>query len=220
MNILRNKTAILVSGGIDSTVLLYRLMAEGRDLTPIYINYGQIPSPGELSAIKSILPSNLIDRLAVINLPEIRSLGSGSLVGEYPINLTSKEHWFKAEFFPNRNMILISLAAAYCYKIGIHNIAVGFVGENSYSDTTIAFVNAMAAALRTSVGNILIFAPYAEQSREVVITDAVKYNVPIERTFSCNSLGDRHCQYCISCFEREQAIERLRKLRGEMGLKI
>lgn len=218
MHTLENKTVILLSGGIDSTVLLYRLIAAGHDLTPLYINYGQLPSDGELSAIKTILPSNLLDRLIIIDIPGIRSLGSGSLIGEYPANLSSKEHWFKSEFFPNRNMILISLAAAYCHKTGAQNIAVGFVGEDSYSDTTIAFVDAMSVALKASIGDILIVAPYAGQSREVVIVDAAKFNVPIERTFSCNSLGDRHCQYCVSCFEREQAITRLRNLREKMGI--
>lgn len=217
MHTLGNKTVILLSGGIDSTVLLYRLIAAGHDLTPLYINYGHFPYTGELAAVKAILPSHLLDRLAIITLPGIRALGSGSLIGEYPTNLSSKEHWFKYEFFPNRNMILISLAAAYCHKTGAQNIAVGFVGENSYSDTTIAFVDAMSVALKASVGDMLIIAPYAEQSREVVITDAARYNVPIERTFSCNSLGDRHCQFCVSCFEREQAINRLRDLREQIG---
>lgn len=213
MYTLSNRTVILLSGGIDSTVLLYRLIAEGHDITPLYINYGQIPRNGELSAIRTVLPSVLLDRLIIIDVPGISSLGAGSLVGEYPTNLGSQERWFKSEFFPNRNMILISLAAAYCSKKGIQNIAVGFVGENSYSDTSVAFTDAMSAALRTSIGDVAIIAPYAEQPREVVITDAAKYNVPIEMTFSCNSLGDRHCQYCVSCFEREQAINQLRELR-------
>ncbi|HWR38125.1 MAG TPA: 7-cyano-7-deazaguanine synthase [Patescibacteria group bacterium] len=213
MDTFGNRVAILVSGGIDSTVLLYRLINEGYEVTPVYINYGQNSQCGELSAIKSIMDSCLFEKLVEIDFPEARKLGKGSLVGEYPSEVGKTEHWFQAEFFPNRNMILISLAAAYCYKIGISTIAIGVVGKQSYSDTTKAFIEAMNAALSISLGNFSIIAPYVEKSRTIVVKDAVKYNVPVEKTFSCNSVGDRHCNYCISCFERERVIKRVHLLR-------
>ncbi|TCW33242.1 preQ(0) biosynthesis protein QueC [Thermohydrogenium kirishiense] len=206
-----NKVVLLYSGGIDSTVLLYRLVESKYDVYPFFINYGQNSVKGEITAIYKILDEYLKKKLFILNVPEIRNIGKGSLVGEYPKNLGSIEEWYQSEFFPNRNMILISIGAAYCYKIGASKLAIGVVGI-SYKDTTKIFLSGIERLLNNSLKNIKIIAPFAELPREEVVKESVRLNVPIELTFSCNSSGERHCLLCTSCYEREKALQLRQKL--------
>lgn len=205
------RIVLLCSGGIDSTVLLYRLLADGYDVFPLYINYGQTTVEGELKAIDSVLPPEIRERLFILEIPNLRKIGTGTLIGEYPEQTGSKSAWYSSEFFPNRNIILLSLAATYSHRIGCKKIAIGVVGENSYPDTSTLFLNAIKNALSVSLSEkFTIIAPYADRNRSVVIDDAKALNVPLDKTFSCNALGDRHCFLCISCHEREQALNYLR----------
>ncbi|SHJ56949.1 preQ(0) biosynthesis protein QueC [Clostridium amylolyticum] len=200
-----NKVVLLFSGGIDSTVLLFYLIRKKYDIFPLYINYGQTSYEGEIAAIEKIIEGLINNKLMIINIQDVSKIGCGSLVGEYPNDVTSREDWYKDEFFPNRNLILLSLAAAYAYKINATNIAIGVVGD-SYSDTSKEFLDEMKKTLEISLGKYNIIAPYANMDRKKVIEDAIRYNVPIELTFSCNSVGNRHCMLCTSCLDRENAL--------------
>lgn len=205
----REGIILLYSGGIDSTVLLFRLVADGYQVYPMYINYGQITYNGEIKAIKQLLPEELFSRLLILDIADVKKVGLGSLVGDYPENLGSKNEWYSKEFFPNRNMILLALAASYGEKIKCKKIAIGVVGEDSYPDTSLHFIELMNRALLSSVPDIQIIAPYAGLSRNVVISDAIQLCISLEKTFSCNSLEDSHCLFCTSCLDREDTLNKL-----------
>lgn len=210
MSAVNNRIVLLYSGGIDSTVLMFRLINEGYQVYPLYINYGQITYDGELEAINNLLPKQVKNRLLVISIPEVGKIGIGSLVGEYPEDIGSREEWFGKEFFPNRNMILIAIAASYCCKIHSEKVAIGVVGKNSYPDTSSTFIANVNSLLCHSLQGVQVIAPYAGFEKMVVIKDAISLGVSLEKTFSCNSLGNRHCQLCTSCLEREYALNEIR----------
>jgi 7-cyano-7-deazaguanine synthase len=214
MSTLKTFSAVLLlSGGIDSSVLLFRLLNEGYEITPLHVNYGQVTFPGESIAIQKILPPKLSNNLVVLDVPNIATLGSGSLAGDFPKDTLDQESWLAAEFFPNRNMILISLAAALAWKINAHYIAIGVVGKNTYPDASPKFIKSIKRTLPKTINAIEIIAPYVGKSRISVIKDAKKYFVPINETFSCNALAQRHCLLCNSCHEREDTINTLKKMR-------
>ncbi|MGE7273611.1 7-cyano-7-deazaguanine synthase [Brevibacillus panacihumi] len=208
-----NRVMLLFSGGIDSTVLYYWLINANYDVFPIHINYGQTTYLGEVSAIKEVTRAlKKYNRPTLfIDVPGLRQIGSGSLVGEVTTNEYSFDSWARDEFFPNRNMILISIAASYAFKIKINKLAIGVVGENSYTDTKSSFIQSIASTLYESLSQFEIIAPFVDKSRETVVNESRRLNVPIEKTFSCNCLGDRHCLLCNSCLDRQHALEWLGK---------
>ncbi|BFH60494.1 7-cyano-7-deazaguanine synthase [Paenibacillus azoreducens] len=209
----KGRVVLLFSGGIDSTVLYHWLINADYDVFPIHINYGQRTYLGEMNAIREIAKDfEKLNRPPLyIDVPGLRQVGSGSLVGEIKTNNYSLDEWFREEFFPNRNMILISIAASYAYKLNISNLAIGVVGENSYNDTRSSFIKSIASTLSESLSLFEIIAPFVDKSREIVINEARRLKVPIEKTFSCNCLGERHCLLCSSCLDRQHALELLGK---------
>ncbi|MNO91578.1 7-cyano-7-deazaguanine synthase [compost metagenome] len=209
----KDKVVLLLSGGIDSTVLYYWLINMNYDVYPIHINYGQTTYLGETNAIKEITLDfkNLNRPPLFMDVSGLKEIGSGSLVGEININKYSFDTWVQNEFFPNRNMILISIAASYAFKMEINKLAIGVVGENSYSDTKGSFIKSIASTLSESLSKFEIIVPFVDKSREVVVNESRRLNVPIEKTFSCNCQGDRHCLLCSSCLDRQYTLDRLGK---------
>jgi Predicted PP-loop superfamily ATPase len=209
----KDRVVLLFSGGIDSTVLYFWLINANYDVYPIHINYGQTTFLGEVSAVIEVAKTfeELNRPPLFIDVSGLKKIGSGSLVGEINTNNYSVDTWVQDEFFPNRNMILISIAASYAYKLDINKLAIGVVGENSYKDTRSPFIKSISATLSESLSNFEIITPFVDESRELVINESKRLNVPIEITFSCNCLGSRHCLLCNSCLERQFALELLGK---------
>jgi 7-cyano-7-deazaguanine synthase len=208
---MKNKVVLLLSGGIDSIVLYYWLQEKKYSVFPIHIDYGQVTAAGEIKAIKSILGEEETNKILFLDIPNVKYLGVGSLVGQFPKSGYSQGEWFETEFFPNRNMILISLAAAYAYKYKIGKIAIGVTGISSYKDTRKSFINSISTTLSESLGKFDLITPFVDLDRQFIIDEAIKMSVPIEKTFSCNALGDRHCLLCTSCLDRLHVLNKLGK---------
>lgn len=202
------RVILLLSGGIDSTVLLYWLIERNYEVFPFIVNYGQITFEKECETSINILQGLNMDNLFKLNISEMSQIGKGALIGQYPKDVTSYDEWYKSEFYPNRNLILLTLATNYAYKLDINNIAIGVVGE-SYKDTSIHFLNSFEECIRFSLKKINVIAPFAEKERIEVIKQAVSLKVPIEKTFSCNALANRHCMLCSSCYAREIALRQM-----------
>jgi len=201
------KVVLLLSGGIDSTVLFYWLEHRDYEIYPLHINYGQNSLNGEIDAIKSILSEKYIKKTRWLDVHGINEIGSGSLIGEYPNQLCNHQEWFSKEYFPNRNIILLILAAAYGFKLDIPQVAIGLCEMDSYWDTKKQFIEQVENILISGLSNFKIIAPFIEKPRKIVIQEAITLRVPLELTFSCNAMGNKPCLLCTSCVAHEQALE-------------
>lgn len=112
------KGVILHSGGVDSTVLLTKLLKEGHDCYPLSIEYGQrhakeIDKAAEICGVLA-----LDEKWQCLDLCNLRDFIHSALSGqgEIPYGHYSDEIQ-KATVFPNRNMILLAIAAGYAETI-------------------------------------------------------------------------------------------------------
>ena len=202
-------TAVLLSAGLDSTVLA---AAEARagEVHPIYISTGLAWERGELAALDRLLASAPFDRnvapLARLSftVEDLYPATHWARRGTPPAFDTSDEDVYLA----GRNVVLLSKAAIYCSQHGIGRVALGPLAGNPFPDATPQFFEAMARALSLGLAHaIAVEAPFASRQKRDVIRLGIELGVPLELTLSCmNPQGDRHCGRCSKCRERRDGF--------------
>ena len=198
---------LLASGGLDSSILLWSLLEEGRRVRPFYVRSGLIWEPEELRAARQLLgaiSSPRLDELVLLDLPLADVYGDHwSVTGRQPPDACSTD---EAVYLPGRNALLVIKAALWCQLHGIEQLALGVLDSNPFADATPAFFVALEAVLSCNAGSRLrIVRPFARLSKRQVIERG--RDLPLELTFSCIAPRDGvHCGRCNKCAERNRAF--------------
>lgn len=201
---------VLLSGGLDSSILLGYLLAQGFEVQPFYVRSGLAWEPEELQAMQSYLVAVRRERLrdlVVLDLP-VSDLYENhwSQTGQDVPNATSPDD---AVYLPGRNVLLITKAAVWCQLHGIRQLALGVLGTSPFADASVAFFTALQAALNCSRdGPIRLLRPFADMTKPDVMK--LGHALPLEHTFSCIApQGRLHCGLCNKCTERQSAFTQL-----------
>lgn len=187
------KTIIhLMSGGLDSTVLLYDLVNQGHRVHCALFQYGQKHSQ-ELTFAKGHC-RRLAVLFTTLDVPSLRGSqltdGSGSFV------------------VPNRNAVMLSIAAnlAEAARAEAVTYACNRDDQESFPDCRPEFVACMNSALRSGGSTVEICAPYIHQTKREIVTIGRSLQVPIYDTWSCYIGGEKHCGRCPACVKRQEAL--------------
>jgi 7-cyano-7-deazaguanine synthase len=206
-------TAVLLSGGLDSAVLLAEEAGRG-DVQPIYIGAGLAWESAERSIVDALLRSDAMrgrtrDIVALtVDMRDIYEATHWAITGTPPAYHTPDED----VYLPGRNIVLLAKAGVYCAGAGIDRLVLGTLGHNPFPDATPEFRLTMARALSLGLAHDLrVDAPYAEMSKADVIRRGAALGVPFELTLSCMSPVaspslPRHCGTCSKCRERHDAF--------------
>ncbi|HEX5103921.1 MAG TPA: 7-cyano-7-deazaguanine synthase, partial [Pirellulaceae bacterium] len=132
--------AVLASGGLDSAILIGKLLSGGRRVQPIHIRTGLHWQAGELAALKRFLEAVASDKLGdlvVLDLP-LADLYDGhwSLTGR---DVPDAETTDEAVFLPGRNALLIVKAAVWCQLRSIGELALATLGTSPFADAGESF---------------------------------------------------------------------------------
>jgi 7-cyano-7-deazaguanine synthase len=118
-------------------------------------------------------------------------------------------------YVPNRNMILMSIAAAYAETRGVDTIITGLqsTDEYNYHDTTARWIEKVNDLLSENrILKIKLIAPFASLSKvdEIRILKELEGNVELlQSTVTCyNPVGVVACGKCPSCAERLNAFKK------------
>lgn len=185
----------LVSGGLDSTVMALLAVEEGIKQFPLFIDYGQLSREKELSAClynfqRYKLPS-----------PKILQIkGYGELVSS---GLTdSKKHIYEDAFLPCRNLIFLTVGAAYAHQCGASSVAIGLLDEafSLFPDQTSMFIKETQKLISISLGHsISILTPLMSFSKADVM--GIAKSKGINKTYSCHAGTNTPCGICVACRE-------------------
>jgi len=191
------KTVTLVSGGIDSVVMSKIIEKEGGTQFPLFIDYGQLCAEKEWSACKE-----LMNKCKLPNPTKVDLKGYGQLM---PCGITdaSKDIYSDA-FLPGRNLLFLTVGGAYAYYKKAKRVAIGLLSEkfHLFPDQTEKFVVNANFAINTALGqDIILVTPLINFNKKEVIKLAKKYEIPLEKTYSCHAGGNKYCGKCISCKE-------------------
>lgn len=205
------KTVCLLSGGMDSTTLLYWLRAHMHEVLPLSIWYGQ------RHACESQSAQRVCDAVG-IPLKEVRIdighllRGSSQTDPEVPVPEGSyAEENMKLTVVPNRNMVLLSVAAAYAIAQGAERVAyAAHAGDHAiYPDCRPEFVAAVRGALSLCDWHpVELYAPLMDKTKADIARIGADLGVPFELTWTCYKGGGKaHCGKCGSCTERREAFQ-------------
>ncbi len=201
---------VLVSGGLDSAVLLRDASRVYRSVQPLYIRAGMLWEPVEIRFLRRFLRalrSRRIRPLAAIEMPMADLYGDHwSTSGRRPPGFGAGD---ASVYLPGRNIALLSKAATFCALRRIPVILSGILNGNPFPDGTPRFFRAMERALSAGLGRaIAIRTPYRRIGKAAVIRRG--RDLPLHLTFSCISpgRGGLHCGNCCKCAERTWAFGR------------
>lgn len=214
-------SAVLFSGGLDSTVLLAREL-EGnpdggvggevqRGAQPIHVRAGLAWEDAEARTIERLLAAPpFAGRVApvitlTVDMREVYPPAHWAVTGTPPAYNTPDEE----VYLEGRNIVLISKAAVLCARLKIGRLALGPLAGNPFPDATPEFFEAMSRAMSLGLSHPLrIVAPFSTMHKEEVIRLGRQLGVPLELTLSCMNPqpGDVPCGKCSKCRERDQAF--------------
>ena len=183
------------SGGMDSTGLLMRLLADGFKVSCISYNYGQkhiIEIERAINNIKYLISNDIEVEHEIVDLSSAMNLFHSALItdGEEIPKGYYEENQMKSTVVPNRNAIFSSILYGYALSISLREgidvkIALGVhSGDHEiYPDCRPEFYESLAESF--SLGNwgsenVSLYLPYIEEDKEFILRDAL---------ISCKKLG-------------------------------
>lgn len=207
----------IISGGIDSSTMLYDLFTQGYDIKEtITFNYGQRHVKELQAAERLVQEFNARWGVSVEHrVVDIGSIGeliaTGALTGDAEV----PKHEYDADtqkvtVVPNRNGIFLNIAAGRAVTIKAEFIA--YAAHNSdynvYPDCRPEYIEAMdnAIALGNLWDTVHIIAPYSQISKSQIVKRGIELEVPYEHTWSCYEGNERPCLACGTCIERTKAF--------------
>ena len=206
------RTVVIFSGGLDSTTLLYHLREAGHELAALSVNYGQRHSR-ELSCAQTICRDIGVD-LTTLNLSGLTQIFGSNSLSDSTVAVPEGSYQrdtMQQTTVPNRNMILLSIAAGWAISNNYQAVAFGaHSGEYTpYPDCRPEFTEAMDRAVQLCDWQPLrILAPFVEWAKSDIVRRGAELNVPFHATWSCYVGGDKHCGRCGTCLDRKLAFEK------------
>lgn len=198
---------ILVSGGLDSCILLARLLELGRRVKPFYIRSGLCWETAEQPALKHYLDAvatRQLEPLTVLDLPLADVYGDHwSITGHNTPGAGTPD---EAVFLPGRNVLLTLKAALWCQMHDIDELALATLRSNPFADATATFFDQLGEVMsRMWPRPIRLSRPFSKLDKQQVMNIGRHY--PLELTFSCIAPRDAmHCGECNKCAERRAAF--------------
>lgn len=207
---MKKKAVVVLSGGLDSTTCMGIAREAGYELYPLTFYYGQRHNR-EVEMAKKIAAFYNAPDHRIVALDFLGQIGGSALTDpnmQVPVGQeVSEEGDIPSTYVPARNMIFLSLAAAYAEVAGAEAVYIGVsaVDYSGYPDCRPEFIRSMneTVQLATKAGitgaGIRIEAPLAHLSKKETIEWGLALGVPYELSTSCYQGEEEACGVCDSC---------------------
>lgn len=223
-----SKILVLHSGGLDSTVLLYKALKDAKydcdAVKALNIIYGQKHEKereyaewtckhlgieqinADLSAVFKFNP-NVSTLLKDSNAPiehttyaEQTAVSNGKPVATY---------------IPYRNGLFLSYAAAVAYQLGFNKVYYGAHKDDAageaYPDCSSGFILAQSTAIWMGTGKqVEVEAPWQDTNKAGIVRTALRLGMSkeeLQHTWSCYEGKEAPCGVCGTCRDRKAAFE-------------
>lgn len=214
---MRNKSIILLSGGLDSFVSLAFAKEKYNITLALSFDYGQRAKPKEIEAAKQIAKFYNIDHKVILT-PWLAKITNTSLVNtnnslpELDItelddstltNQSAKNVWV-----PNRNGVFLNIAGCLADAYGFSHIIFGANKEEgaTFPDNTQEFIDRINGSLEYStLSKPKVSAPLIKYDKSQIVKIGLEKKIPFNLVRSCYTNNEKHCGKCESCLRLKRA---------------
>lgn len=204
------KIIVLLSGGLDSTTLLYQMQRDHDVVAALSFDYGAKHNHCELPMAayhceKLRIPQVTIPMAFINDYFSSNLLKSGGMIPEGHYAAES----MKATVVPARNAIMLSIAAGFAESHGAGGVSYGaHTGDHFiYRDCREEFLKPMAEALREGTDTAIeLLRPFVQMNKGEIVQRGLELGVDYTKTWSCYKGEEIHCGRCGTCVERREAF--------------
>lgn len=225
---MKNKALVILSGGLDSTTLLYWALKNYKEVIAISFDFGQSyiqPENNERIMFQNNIVELSCAKKTCQKLNIKHYIVNMSFLNETLKQMQENEKRFNGEIInhqpktcmPFRNMILLSSSLGIGELEMVDDILTGYQtqDQHGYWDTSEKFVNAINnVASLNPAKKINVLAPFAKMNKDEEIKIGLELGVDYKDTWTCyNPIkeGDEFlcCGSCPACKDRLLNFEKL-----------
>ncbi|MDQ3268594.1 MAG: 7-cyano-7-deazaguanine synthase QueC [Pseudomonadota bacterium] len=220
----KKNAVVLVSGGMDSAVVIAMAREQGFDVHALSVRYGQRHT-SELDAAARV--ANALGAVAHKTVAvDLRSIGGSALTSDaidVPLDTDTDAEGLPlvpddipVTYVPARNTIMLSLALGWAEVLGAADLFCGVnaVDYSGYPDCRPEFVQAFErlANLATRAGvegaGLRVHAPLQHMSKADIVREGLRLGVDFAPTVSCYRADEqgRACAHCDACRLRAEGF--------------
>ncbi len=216
----KSLSVVLLSGGLDSAANLAFAAERDTVVLALHVDYGQRAAVPEWRASRAIAEYFGV-KVERVSIPWLGELGGSSLtdrsrdIPELHTNeldtLSKIQETAKSVWVPNRNGVLLNLAAAYAERFRARRVVVGFNREEAttFPDNSQAFLDQTTRAFAFSTMTGVEVHCYTTALDKAEICEALKKLArpfPHALVWSCYHAGAEPCGRCESCGRHDRAL--------------
>lgn len=211
-----NRVALLLSGGPDSTTLLYDLLNQGKEIYAVTFNFGETEGCNESQHAQRIVTNLHSERLhhyqydfseqfkRFYELPQPQFLRKA--FGPFVVAPNKEEH-----VQPFGSAIALMLMASWALKHDIVDVYYAVHSNDAvFHDNHASYFEALHTVTVECEGDeygVTFHTPYLSINKCAVIQKGMGLGVPFGDTWSC-ALGETvHCGVCDPCRDRRTSFE-------------
>lgn len=192
------KTALLLSGGMDSTALAWWLRPD----YGVTVDYGQLPAEAEIRAASEVCREAGIEHIVI--RADLRALGSGDMAGTKEIEAAPVPEWW-----PFRNQMLVTLAAMRLLPLGVGKLLIGCLStDGAHADGRPDFIAATDALLALQEGGMRLKAPAVKLTAAELIRQSGVPREVLAWSHSCH-VSNFSCGHCRGCQKHYVTLKEL-----------
>ena len=210
---MKKKAVVLVSGGMDSAVVLAIAREQGLAVHALSVSYGQRHT-SELDAAARVAQALGAVEHKTVRV-DLRAIGGSALTDDIDVPEAGGEG-IPVTYVPARNTIMLSLALGWAEVLGANDLFCGVnaVDYSGYPDCRPEFIAAFEALanVATKAGvegaRFRVHAPLMHLSKAEIIRRGLELGVDYALTVSCYQADEegRACGRCDACRLRAQGF--------------
>jgi 7-cyano-7-deazaguanine synthase len=197
------RAVILVSGGMDSAVVLAMAREQGFECHALSVSYGQRHTSELAAAARVAQAIGAVAHKTVV--VDLRSIGGSALTADIDVP-ESPAAGIPVTYVPARNTIMLSVALGWAEVLGANDLFCGVnaVDYSGYPDCRPAFIEAFErlANVATKAGvegaNLRVHAPLMRMSKADIAREGERLGVDFSQTVSCYQ-ADAEGRACVRC---------------------